>query len=197
MSTLYEITGDMLTLEAILYNNLDDDGNLKEMSEEDRATVREWIGETEAALTAKTDSYGMFIRNIEQEIDELNGLIKTYDDEASRLRRRRTMRENLVARLKLHVQEALVRLGMKKVKTTLFSFTRQNTAPSVKEQVNFDWKEIPADYIKGELNKTAIKEAIKAGDITVGEGLKFGALFVGKDELPNVKYLGGETCVLR
>jgi predicted nuclease with TOPRIM domain len=119
------------------------------------------------AIEDKALGYAKVIKNIE-------GQAKAIKDEESRLAERRKSLENNIKRLKVSLEESMVHVGMKRIKTELFSFNIQKNPPSV-EVLNDS--EIPKSYFTVPapvLDKKAILADLKNGAEVPGVQIKQG-----------------------
>lgn len=108
MSTLYEITDDLLALDALL-----DEVGGDITDERAAAAVDEWMADLQANLDRKIDGYCSLIQNID-------ALANAASAEAKRLADLARVRSNKVNGLKDRLKFALETLRMKKVQTARF-----------------------------------------------------------------------------
>jgi hypothetical protein len=156
MATLYDLTNDLQQIQHLIETG--------DYTEEQFADTIESIN---LALEDKLKGYAMVIRNIESDIDGL----KT---EEKRLSERRKSLENGVKRLKTSIEDSMLKVGTKKIKTELFSFNIQKNPPSV-EVLNDS--EIPESYFTVPapvLDKKAILADLKNGAEVPGVQMKQG-----------------------
>jgi hypothetical protein len=194
MKSLYELTGDATALQHLAMSLVDEEGNDRAPTDEEREAFLAWINESETNIHAKVDNIGRFIRNTESEIDLIGGELKPFADEVKRLSARIKQRENLVKRLKFLVLESLMRLQQKEYKTALFTFSRCATPKAViinEDMLNIE--DLPNEWVKKEVSKSAIKESISSGDALI---VDLHIKYHGKD-INGIKYVGGETCRLK
>lgn len=147
MSTLYELTGEYITL----MDMLDD-------PEVDPITLMDTLDAVEGELDEKAENYGRIIRNLEAEA-------KALKEEADRLSRRKRTIDNNIDSLKKRLQMAMELTNRPKIDTPLFKFYIQKNAPSVVLDVE-DLTELPPEWLtyqEPKVNKAAIKDALKAG----------------------------------
>lgn len=115
MSTLYELTGQMLQLQAILEEE-DDQERVK--------TVLDTMEGLDYEIELKADGYAKIIRNLSADVEGLKA-------EIDRLTRRKKALENNIAALKSRLEESMILTGKEKFKTQLFSFNIQNNPAKV------------------------------------------------------------------
>ena len=147
MATLYELTGNYL----ILAEMLDD-------PDADPITVMDTMDAIEGELDEKAENYGRIIRNLEAEA-------KALKEEADRLSRRKRTIDNNIDSLKKRLQMAMELTNRPKIDTPLFKFYIQKNAPSVVVDMD-DLENFPPEFLtyqEPKVNKTAIKDALKAG----------------------------------
>lgn len=148
MSSLYEITEDYMKLLEMM-----------EDPELDPQTLADTMEGIEGELEIKAESYAKVMRNLEADILGI-------DAEVERLSARKKAIKNNIARMKEALQLAMEKTGKTKFKTELFSFGIQKSAPAVivDEQYIENIPERFLKYSEPTINKTAIKEAINAGE---------------------------------
>ena len=147
MATLYELTGNYL----ILAEMLDD-------PDADPITVMDTRDAIEGELDEKAENYGRIIRNLEAEAEAIR-------TEVDRLSRRRKTIDNNIDSLKKRLQMAMELTNRPKIDTPLFKFYIQKNAPSVVVDMD-DLENFPPEFLtyqEPKVNKTAIKDALKAG----------------------------------
>lgn len=144
MSTLYELTENMLLLQRML----DDD-------EIDEVTFADTMGSLELDLKDKADGYAKVLANMQ-------GYISAMKAEEDRLANRRRNISKKIDYMKDNLKGAFQATGTKKMQTELFTFSLVTNPPSV---VIDDEKLVPKKYIikKPQIDKVAIKEALKQG----------------------------------
>ena len=147
---LYELTGQFAALDSM---DLD--------TSDDVQAYGDLYAGLDCALKDKVQASCMVIRNSGAEIDAIKA-------EVDRLNSRRKTIENRTSWLKGYMQENLESLGMDKIDTELFSVRIQANPPSV--DVQCEATDLPVQYqrVKVEADKTAIKEALKAGETIDG-----------------------------
>ena len=157
--TLYEITGDLLALLE-----------LAEDPETDPEVFRDTMEAITGELEEKAEGYGCVIRQLDYDAAAIGAEIK-------RLSARKKALEENAGRLKTRLQDAMTATGQKTIKTNLFTFgIRKN--PAALSVVDED--KIPEQYWvipEPVLDKTRLKEDLKAGQeipgatLTQGESL--------------------------
>ena len=148
MSTLYELTEDYM--------------NLLELAEDpdiDEQAFIDTLEGIEGALEDKAEGYAKVIRTLE-------GDAAACDAESKRLRNKKQAIERNIDRMKKALQYAMETTGKTKFKTPLFSFNIQKNTPSVVMDEQYI-ENIPDRFLihkDPEINRAAIKSAIKAGE---------------------------------
>lgn len=148
MATLYSLTDDYLTL--------------LEMAEDpdiDEQALKDTMEGIEGALEIKAEGYAKVIRTLE-------GDAAACDAESKRLRNKKQAIERNIDRMKKALQYSMVQTGKTKFKTALFSFGIQKNPASVVMDEQYI-ENIPERFLihkDPEINRAAIKSAIKAGE---------------------------------
>ena len=148
MATLYSLTDDYLAL--------------LEMAEDpdiDEQALKDTMEGIEGALEIKAEGYAKIIRMLE-------GDAAVCDAESKRLRNKKQAIERNIDHMKKALQYSMVQTGKTKFKTPLFSFNIQKNTPSVVMDEQYI-ENIPERFLihkDPEINRAAIKSAIKAGE---------------------------------
>lgn len=119
------------------------------------------------AIEDKVENIGKLVKTVEAEVTGLKA-------EEQRLADRRKSLESNIKRLKEYAYQSMLDAGMKKIKGSLFTFSIQNSPPSVEV---LDDSLIPKGYFVQSaptLDKNAIKEELKLGHEIPGVQLKQG-----------------------
>lgn len=148
MSNIYELTQDYLIISEMMEN--------PELDPEFLADTMEAV---EGELEVKAENYAKVMKN-------LDGDVEALDNEIRRLMSRKKALENNIKNMKKALQSMMTITGKTKFKTDLFSFgIRKNTPAVVMDEQYIE--NVPERFLKykePEINKTAIKEAIMAGE---------------------------------
>ncbi len=221
--TIYQIVGDIRSLNALVESLTDEEtGETRELTDEEKKTFLDWIGEQEEAFNAKFDNTCKVYRNLRATADVCTAERDALKAEYDRLSKRAKARQAEADRVKGLIWFALEALGMQKKKTELFSAGIQNTAASVRvgdsiHPENEIANLIPDEFIKKEVAKSKIVEQIKAGTLyqkpvsanveevkagthvfPLDDGAVFGKTAEGLEyRLEGIKYTAGKTCVIR
>lgn len=146
--TLYKLTEDYMNLLA-----------LAEDPDIDEQALKDTMEGIEGALEIKAEGYAKIIRMLE-------GDAAACDAESKRLRNKKQAIERNIDRMKKALQYSMVQTGKTKFKTPLFSFNIQKNTPSVVMDEQYI-ENIPERFLihkDPEINRAAIKSAIKAGE---------------------------------
>ncbi len=142
--TLYQVSDDVLALEALLF----------ESGGEVTPEIEAWMAENEGNLASKVDAYGALFR-------EWEGRIALYSSEEARLGARRKTLENSSKRLKEWLCVCLERMQRDKIEGSLFTVGRQkngNRALTIIPEV----KDLPPAFQHREVMLSADRDAILA-----------------------------------
>ena len=139
MSSLYELTGKYLQIQAVL-----------ESGDEEYPIDMLTVGEE---LDQKLENYGRIIKNFEADI---NG----YDSEIKRLTELKKSRQKAIDRLKDNVLDSMRKTNRSKVSTNLFNFSiakKGGLQPLILDG------DVPPEYCVAKLepDKAKIREAIE------------------------------------
>lgn len=150
MNTLYELTNEYL--------------QLLEMAEDpdvNEETLKDTMDAIGGEIEYKADCYAKVMKT-------LDGDIASLDAEIKRLTSRKQTIKNNVDRIKNALEMAMRACDKPKFKTTLFSFNIQKNPARVVIAENAIIPEEYFDQPDPVLNKTRIKEALKAGIVIDG-----------------------------
>jgi hypothetical protein len=158
MPTLYELSENYKNIAEML-----DDPDI------DQEVINGALTVVEGDLAVKGQNIAVIMRSIESD----NTII---DAEIKRLKELKERNESKVTWLKNYLQENLEKIGLDKLKTPLFSVSLQKNPPALRI---IDEAVIPTKYktvvpMRFEVNKEAVKEALKAGESVAGCELTVG-----------------------
>lgn len=150
MSSIYTLNKDYAELSAML--------EAAETEEEIQA-IQDTLEMINVSIEEKLENTGKFIKNTESDITGIKA-------EIERLTAMKKTKENFVERLKNNVEFALKEKGLETL--TVGTFKAGYRKSESVEIINLDV--IPADFTKVEIkaDKTAIKKALKAGEVVEG-----------------------------
>ena len=154
MSSIYELIKDYAELSAML--------EAAETPEEIEA-IQNTLEMIDLSIEEKIENTAKYMVNVESDIQGL----KTEIDRLTKIKK---AKENAVERLKNNVEYAMKQKGLEKLEVGTFK-AYYKKSESV-EITNLDV--IPADYTRVEIkaDKTAIKKALKAGEVVEGAEIK-------------------------
>ena len=147
MANIYELTDDYLRILELM-----------EDPELDPQLLADTMEAVKGNYEDKIDGYAYVRQSVKDEI-------RTIDDAIKRLQERKTARENNIKRLESVVYQSMKVTNNPKIKTAVHTVWIHKNPESVVMEVE-DWKSVPEEYLRQkdpEINKTAIKEALKAG----------------------------------
>ena len=200
--TMYEITGDLIELNKLMDDIVDENGEPREPTEAELETMRDWFKTSEAEFKEKFDNYCKFIKNLQIEASVATAEKDAHKKEMDRLSKRSKAMENRAATVKNLLWWSMDKLGLSKegFKTSLFSAKEQNTKGSIVELTTYDYRKIPEEFLKQpELDKTAITQALKDGELIQKEGQEnYGKIFLRNGEvLEGLSYVQGKALYIR
>ena len=204
MSTMYEIAHDIDAVRRLVEEAVDEEsGEVKPLSDEDKAVLSEWLDESKTAFDQKFDNICRFSRNLKHDAEIAEAERAAMKAEMQRLSRRAEVAENRAYYLKNLIRFTFDKLGFTKYKTALFSAGVQKTQYAVQQTAMFNVSLIPDKFLKKELSASAVKEAVKEGTLYLKDDnpLYRGTLFYkeggAEKQLEGVFYSQGETLVIR
>ena len=200
--TMYEITGDLIELNKLMDDIVDEDGEPREPTEAELETMRDWFKTSEVEFKEKFDNYCKFIKNLQIEASVATAEKDAHKKEMDRLSKRSKAMENRAATVKNLLWWSMDKLGLSKegFKTSLFSAKEQNTKGSIVELTTYDYRKIPEEFLKQpELDRTAISQALKDGELIQKEGQEnYGKIFLRNGEvLEGLSYVQGKALYIR
>ena len=148
-ATLYELTEDYVTVLEML-----------EDEDMDEQVIFDTLESIAGEIEDKADGYAKVIRMLGYQVDAL-------DQEVKRMDARKKMLNGRIDRMKHSLENAMLKVGTKKIKTALFSFGIQKNPPSV--EITVDDEHVPDLY--------RIPQPDKVDRRKILEDLKNGAVF--------------------
>lgn len=200
--TMYEITDDLIELNKLMDDIVDENGEPREPTEAELETMRDWFKTSEAEFKEKFDNYCKFIKNLQIEASVATAEKDAHKKEMDRLSKRSKAMENRAATVKNLLWWSMDKLGLSKegFKTSLFSAKEQNTKGAIVELTTYDYRKIPEEFLKQpELDRTAISQALKDGELIQKEGQEnYGKMFFKNGEvLEGLSYVQGKALYIR
>ena len=161
MASLYEI--------AWMYRQVLD---MEPESDDEFGAMMTALDELQGELTDKADNIVRYIRNLSAEADALKA------EEAALYKKRRAV-ENKAERLKAYLAAQMTLCGLRELKAGLFKLRFQPTTPAISI---IDESAVPEKFhrVKVEIDKLAIRDALKNGE-----------------EVPGIELQRGEALVIR
>ena len=160
MSSLYQIDSDIL--ELVEHGFTVDCGDM-ETGEIDVAKVQEYLTALPIEREKKIEAYGCIIKNLTAEAEAIR-------EEEKALAARRQRKEKKIEWLKENVATSMTLFGEKKHETARVAFSFRKS-----EVVEADIDRLPPQYITEKItkspDKTAIKTALKSGEVIEGASL--------------------------
>ena len=172
--TLYDITSDIKALDQLIDEaTTDENGDPKQMSEEDRDFLKPMLDELETNYEAKAENILKYRINLLAFIDGCK-------EEEERIYKRRKAAENKTKALIWLLEDSMRKLGAKKMTAGTFTMALQKNPPYA---FIYSESQLPPDYFriipeKREPDKKLILEALKAGrnvpgaKVSQGESLR-------------------------
>jgi phage host-nuclease inhibitor protein Gam len=141
-------------------------------NDEEYGAMMTALDELQGELTEKADNIVKYIRNLSAEAEALKA-------EEAALYKKRKAAENKAERLKAYLAAQMTLCGLKELKAGLFKLRFQPTTPAISI---VDEAVVPEKFhrVKIEIDKLAIRDALKAGE-----------------EVPGIEVQRGETLVIR
>ena len=161
MASLYEIAG--------MYRSILD---MDPENDEEFGAMMTALDELQGELTEKADNIVRYIRNLSAEAEALKA-------EEAALFKKRKAAENKAERLKAYLAAQMTLCGFRELRAGLFKLRFQPTPPAIGI---IDEAAIPEQYrkVKIEIDRLAIRDALKAGE-----------------EVPGIEVQRGEALVIR
>jgi len=161
MASLYEIAG--------MYRQVLE---MEPESEDEFGAMMNALDELQGELTEKADNIVKYIRNLSAEADALKA-------EEAALFKKRKAAENKAERLKAYISAQMTLCGLRELRAGLFKLRFQQTPPAISI---IDESAVPEKFhrVKVEIDKLAIRDALKAGE-----------------EVPGIEVQRGEALVIR
>lgn len=172
--TIYEIAHEVTEIEELYESAVDENGEPRELTEEEKETLKKWILANEETFKEKFDCYGKFIQNLKINAELAEATRKAYKDELDRLSRRAQVAKNRIESMKSVLLWAMNTMHVDKIKTALFTASvRENPVSINADDIHIN--EIPEKYIKKEVSKSAVSADLKDGKLqTTESGLILG-----------------------
>jgi len=202
--TAYELGEEWDALLSLLNDLTDEEtGETRELTEEEKAFFEEETNKIGGDIKYKMDGLCKVFKNYKMKAEIAEAEKNSLKSEMERLSKRAKARENEANRVKYWIGYLMDKVGLKNIKTDLFSASFQSTAKSAKPIDGFfNADNIPVKLLKRELSSSAIKEAIKDGWLYEKEGIenrtKLFYMENGQEKLlKGVTFIGSEFLMIR
>lgn len=174
MGALYEITGDILNIYALLDSLVDDNGEPREPTEAELETMKQWMAENIDDFKKKFDNCCRLIKNLRLAADNAEAAKKNFKAEGTRLTRRHKALENRARSVQELLRWNMERIALDKFKSDCFSANIQNVGGKVVSVAStVDTAEIPERYLKPrEVDTAAILQDLKDGILEERDGIE-------------------------
>lgn len=156
MSSLYELTNEMLALKEMAFD-----------PEVDEEIFKDTMEALEGELEAKADGYAMVIADAKVAMAELDARAKAIEEEAARIKGMSKAIGKNIERMMGNLESSMRATGKLKFKTDLFNFNIKKNPAKLVLAEDIDINSIPAEFLRfkePEIVKDEVKKAIKAGE---------------------------------
>lgn len=148
--TLYELTADMMELQAMLEEDMDDE------------VLQDTLEGVQGAYEMKMGGYAAVIKNLEAEAE-------AFKKEEQRMKEKRQAIENNVARMKRHMHNSMAAAGLRRVDTDLFRISIQKNGGKAPYIPTFtDAEDLPEELLKHEPDLQKLRAEAEAGNTRFG-----------------------------
>ena len=176
-ATLYEITGDLISLNKLMENLVDENGEPREPTAEEFENMKNWFTESYDGFKAKFDNYCKFIKNLQLSAANAEAEKNNFKAENSRLTKRATAYENRAKAVRNLLRWGMERLNLQKFKNDVFTANIQNMGGKVIKiaitATQKDLSALPEKYLKPhEVDTKAILQDLKDGVLEEREGIQ-------------------------
>ena len=176
-ATLYEITGDLISLNKLMENLVDENGEPREPTAEEFENMKNWFTESYDGFKSKFDNYCKFIKNLQLSAANAEAEKQNFKAENSRLTKRATAYENRAKAVRNLLRWGMERLNLQKFKSNVFMANIQNMGDKVIKiaisATQKDLSALPEKYLKPrEVDTKAILQDLKDGVLEEREGIQ-------------------------
>ena len=176
-ATLYEITGDLISLNKLMENLVDENGEPREPTAEEFENMKNWFTESYDGFKSKFDNYCKFIKNLQLSAANAEAEKQNFKAENSRLTKRATAYENRAKAVRNLLRWGMERLNLQKFKSNVFTANIQNMGDKVIKiaisATQKDLSALPEKYLKPrEVDTKAILQDLKDGVLEEREGIQ-------------------------
>lgn len=156
MTSLYELTGELITLL-----------HMAEDPDIDEQALKDTMEAVEGEFEIKADGYAKVMAELDAKISMLQAEKDIFMQQADRLDSLIKAVKNNKKRMIDNLYSSMVALDKRKFKTDLFNFSIKKNPASLKIVDGLDIGKVPPQFLKfsdPEINKDEVKKAIKAGE---------------------------------
>ena len=176
-ATLYEITGDLISLNKLMENLVDENGEPREPTAEEFENMKNWFTESYDGFKAKFDNYCKFIKNLQLSAANAEAEKQNFKAENSRLTKRATAYENRAKAVRNLLRWGMERLNLQNFKNDVFTANIQNMGDKVIKiaisATQKDLSALPEKYLKPrEVDTKAILQDLKDGVLEERDGIQ-------------------------
>ena len=176
-ATLYEITGDLISLNKLMENLVDENGEPREPTAEEFENMKNWFTESYDGFKSKFNNFCKFIKNLQLSAANAEAEKQNFKAEISRITKRATAYENRAKAVRNLLRWGMERLHLQNFKSDVFTANIQNMGGKViKIGISATQKDIsalPEKYLKPrEVDTKAILQDLKDGVLEEREGIQ-------------------------
>lgn len=176
-ATLYEITGDLISLNKLMENLVDENGEPREPTAEEFENMKNWFTESYDGFKSKFNNFCKFIKNLQLSAANAEAEKQNFKAEISRLTKRATAYENRAKAVRNLLRWGMERLHLQNFKNDVFTANIQNMGGKViKIAITATQKDIsalPEKYLKPrEVDTKAILQDLKDGALEERDGIQ-------------------------
>ena len=176
-ATLYEITGDLISLNKLMENLVDENGEPREPTAEEFENMKNWFTESYDGFKSKFNNFCKFIKNLQLSAANAEAEKQNFKAEISRLTKRATAYENRAKAVRNLLRWGMERLHLQNFKSDVFTANIQNMGGKViKIAITATQKDIsalPEKYLKPrKVDTKAILQDLKDGVLEEREGIQ-------------------------
>lgn len=176
-ATLYEITGDLISLNKLMENLVDENGEPREPTAEEFENMKNWFTESYDGFKSKFNNYCKFIKNLQLSAANAEAEKQNFKAENSRLTKRATAYENRAKAVRNLLRWGMERLNLQNFKNDVFTANIQNMGGKVIKiaitATQKDLRALPEKYLKPrEVDTKAILQDLKDGALEERDGIQ-------------------------
>lgn len=157
MTSLYELTGELITLL-----------HMAEDPDMDEQALKDTMEAVEGEFEIKADGYAKVMAELDAKISMLQTEKAIFQSQADRLDSIIKSVKSNKEKMHKNLFDSMVATGKTKFKTDLFNFSIKKNPAALKIADGVDVNMLPPQFLKfkdPEINKDEVKKAIKAGEV--------------------------------